>query len=350
MTNLNTLVGRRRFLRWAGGSLLTGSMVAAGGWVYVNRHRNLFQVRHEQRLMETSVSVNVYAPDMETARSAIQIAFDRMASTAAILTRFNPSSPVAHLNRNGWLENPPQPLRTVLDRSLQISDSTQGDFDITVAPVLDYFLGLSRPVVRRPELDVQVAKRELLVDYKSVSLSGLRIRLSRPGMAISLDGIAKGYVVDQGIAALRGAGIEYALIDAGGDLRAIAGNDPQVFWNVGIVDPAHSSRVAAVVRLRNAALSTSGNYHVFFSADRRLFHIINPHTGYSPDKYSSVTVMADEAVNSDALSVAVFSMSLPRLKNLLAKQQCQWMVFSWDGTSRWRSKHLPLVSGEAWVA
>lgn len=343
------LLGRRPFLKLVAGALTTGAL-AAGGWAIVNHDRNLFQVRRESKLMETSVSVNVYADDPDAARHGIDAAFARMAATSAILNRFDPNSAVARLNRFGQLLDPPAALREVVDRSLSIAAHTEGDFDITVAPVIDYYLSLSRPVTLSPEIRRKVAQRESLVDYRDVELVPGRVGLQRPGTSITLDGIAKGYVVDQGIAALRAAGIEYALVDAGGDLRAIAGADPRRFWNVGIVDPLHTDRVACVVRLRNAALSTSGNYEVFFTADRRLFHIINPHTGYSPDGYSSVTVMADEAIESDAMSVAAFSMDLLRLKQTMAARRQEWLVFSWDGTARWRSQHLPLISGDAAVA
>ncbi len=228
-----------------------------------------------------------------------------------------------------------------------MSAATDGDFDVTVEPVLDYYLGLPRPVSVDPGLRRIVAQREACVGYKSIVFDGTGIRFARGGMGITLDGIAKGYVVDQGLAALRRAGIEDALIDAGGDIRAVARADGKRFWNVGIVDPQQTNRVGAVVRVSNAALSTSGNYEVFFTADRRLFHIINPHTGYSPNRYSSVTVVAAEAMESDAMGVAAFSMDLPRLDRVMAARRAEWLAFSWDGDRRWRSRDLPLVAGEA---
>jgi len=340
-------IGRRSFLKLASGSLAVAGAAGAGGWVLENRSRNLFQVCHERTLMQTSVSINVLAADTEAARQAIAQAYTRMESTVSVLSRFDPSSAVSRLNREGRLENPPPLLRQVLSSALEISVRTEGDFDITVAPVLDYFLAQPRPLVLDPAMRGAVARREALVGYKSLSLTKDAIVLKHAGMAVTLDGIAKGFVVDQGIAALRSAGIEYALIDAGGDLRAIAGSDPGRYWNVGIVDPLHDGRLAAVLRLRNAALSTSGNYQVFFSADRRLFHIINPHTGYSPDRYSSVTVMAEETMETDAMSVAGFSMPLPRLKQIMAERRHEWLAFSFDGKARWRSRGLPLVSGAA---
>jgi thiamine biosynthesis lipoprotein len=341
------LLPRRSFIKLAGGGLVAAGGLALGGWAFINRDRNLFQLRHERTLMQTSVAVNVMAEDPDAARHAIAAAYGRMAAAVAVLSRFDPDSAVSRLNRDGRLGSPPPLLRTVLDTALSISNRTEGDFDVTVAPVLDYYLAQPRPMTLDPAVRHAVQKREALVGYKSVALTGNAVSFKHPGVAITLDGIAKGFVVDQGIAALREAGIEYALIDAGGDMRAIAGHDNSRFWNVGIVDPLHNGKLAAAVRLRNAALSTSGNYQVFFSSDRRLFHIVNPHTGFSPDRYSSVTVMAQEAMETDAMSVAGFSMPLSRLKQTMAERRHEWLVFSFDGKTRWRSRGLPLIAGTA---
>ncbi|MHB1333510.1 MAG: FAD:protein FMN transferase [Sulfuriferula sp.] len=343
------LLERRRLLKAAAGLALVSGIAALGGWVVVNRDRNLIEVRRERSIMATSVSVTCLAADVEGAGQAIEAALARMAAAAAVLTRFEPDSPLARLNHAGQLADPPSELHTVLGRALEIARYSDGDFDVSVLPVLDYFFELRQPVTLSEANRHAIALRERLVGFRHVDLGASEIRLTQPGMAITLDGIAKGYVVDQGIAALREAGIEYGLIDAGGEVRAMAGTDPKRFWNVGILDPQRPGRVAAVVRLRNAALSTSGNYEVFFSTDRRLFHIINPHTGYSPDRYSSVTVMAEESMEADAMSVAAFSMELPRLKEIMAARGHQWLVFSWDGAQRWRSAELPLVSGQASV-
>jgi thiamine biosynthesis lipoprotein len=230
---------------------------------------------------------------------------------------------------------------------LSLSRLTDGAFDPTVLPVLRYFETL-RGANHTDAHEQRVAEdRDALVGYRDLALDARGARLLRPGMAVTLDGIAKGHVVDQGIAALRGAGIEYALIDAGGDIHAISGNDPQRHWNVGIVDPRDVGRVAAVLQLRNAALSTSGNYRVFFSADRRLFHIVNPRTGWSPQNYSSVTVMAQRSVLADGMSTAAFSLELPRLSALMDAQDQQWLAFSRTGEQRWRSRELPLIAGTA---
>ncbi len=341
--------GRRKLLKAIAGVAAAAGVVGGSGWFVLRREHNLFEVRREQTLMETSVAITCLADDVDKAGIAIDNAFRRMADAVAVLTRFDPASPVARLNRDGHLEHLPPELRDVLQRSLAISTMTDGDFDISVLPVLEYFESMRQPAMLAMHDRVQLGQRDLLINYRRIALDAQGVRFTQPGMAVTLDGLAKGYVIDQGIAALRASGIEHALVDAGGDVRAISGNDFQHQWHVGIVDPGNISQIASVVTLRNAALGTSGNYRVFFSSDKKLFHVINPHTGYSPLNYSSVTVMAETSVDADAMSVAAASMPLPRLREVMAAQNDQWLVFSRGTRKSWRSRDLPQVSGQAEV-
>ncbi|OOG38713.1 MULTISPECIES: FAD:protein FMN transferase [unclassified Rhodanobacter] len=337
--------GRRKLLKAFVGVAAAGGLVGGSGWFVLKRGRNLFEVRREQTLMQTSVAITCLADDVDKAGVAIDAAFQRMASTVAVLTRFDPAGPVARLNRDGRLENLPPELRDVLHRSLAISAVTDGDFDISVLPVLEYFESMRQPAVLDAGDRVQIGERDHLINYRRIALDAQGVRFTHPGMSVTLDGLAKGYVIDQGIASLRESGIEDALVDAGGDLRAISGSDFNRQWHIGIVDPGDINKVAAVVTIRNAALGTSGNYRIFYSSDKTLFHVINPHTGYSPLNYSSVTVMAETSVDADAMSVAAASMPVPRLREVMASQNDQWLVFSRDGSRSWRSKDLPQVSG-----
>ncbi len=339
--------GRRKLLRAIAGVAAAAGVVGGSGWFVLRRKHNLFEVRREQTLMQTSVAITCLADDVAQAGIAIDDAFRRMAEAVAVLTRFDPAGPVASLNRHGHLEHLPVALREVLQRSLEISAVTDGDFDISVLPVLAYFESMRQPAVLDTHDRAQIGQRDRLTNYRRIELDARGVRFTRSGMAVTLDGLAKGYVIDQGIAALRAAGIERALVDAGGDVRAISGGNVNHPWHVGIVDPGNINQIASVVTLRNAALGTSGNYRIFYSVDKKLFHVINPHTGYSPLNYSSVTVMAETAVDADAMSVAAASMPLPRLREVMAAQNDQWLVFSRDARQSWRSRDLPQVSGGA---
>lgn len=341
---------RRDWLRQAGKLALLGGLFAGGGWTIAKLKANLWQVRRERTLMGTSVSVVALAEDREAAGIAIEAAFARMATVAAELTRFDPASPLARLNRDGQLHAVPPHLHAVLREALALSAQTQGAFDASVLPVLRSYEALRGIDHLDAAADARIERHESLVDYRAIHVDALGIRLGAPGMAITLDGIAKGYVVDQGVAALKAHGIEYGIVDAGGDVHAFSGSDPQRHWNVGIVDPQDTGRVAAVVQVRNAALSTSGNYRIFFSADRRLFHIVDPRTGFSPQGYSSMTMLAERSVLADGMSTAAFSLALPQVAEHTAAQNLQWLAIARDGTQRWRSRELPLIAGEARIA
>ncbi|HEU0278095.1 MAG TPA: FAD:protein FMN transferase [Rhodanobacteraceae bacterium] len=338
---------RRKFLRQAAVGALAGGVLAAGGWAVAKRQANLWQVQREQALMGTSVSITTLADDREAAAAAIDAAFAHMRTTAAELTRFDAASPLARLNRDGRLAVVPAHLHAVLREARSISELTTGAFDATVLPELRYFetlRGITTPDARER---AEMARRSRNIDYRDVVVDASGASFDKPDVALTLDGIAKGYVVDQGIAALRAAGIEYAIVDAGGDTRTLCGSDPNRHWNIGIVDPQDVSRVAAVIQVRNAALSTSGNYRVYFSTDRRLFHIVDPHAGGSPQAYSSVSVVAERSVQADGLSTGAFSMGLPQLAALMQMRSHQWLVVSRTGDRRWRSRDLPLVAGNA---
>ncbi len=344
------LPARRQFLKQAGLAALAGGVLAGGGWAFARRGANLWQVQRERSLMATSVSITCLADDHEGAARAIDAAFACMVATAAELTRFDAASPLSRLNRDAYLSIVPPHLHAVLREAQALSERTAGAFDATVLPELRYFESLRGAPALDPRQQAALAERGRLVGWRGLALDATGARLRKPGMAVTLDGIAKGYVVDQGIAALRAGGIEYAIVDAGGDTRTICGSDPNRHWNVGIVDPDDVSRVAAVVQVRNAALSTSGNYRVYFSADRRLFHIVDPYTGGSPQAYSSVTVVAERSVLADGLSTGAFSMALPQVEELMRAQDHQWLVFARSGGRRWRSRDLPLVAGLAEAA
>ncbi len=335
-------LSRRTLLRYG----LAGTVLAmaGGGWLAVKRFHDRFELRAVRSLMNSDVSILAVADDPDRAHRAVEAAFKRMAEAAGTLNRFDPDSAVGRLNRQGRLSAPPADLLAVLDRARHVSEISDGAFDITVQPLMEYYFSLKRPV----DLDRldrgAVAARDRLVDYRKVRVSPTEVSLDGAGMGITLDGIAKGYVVDQGAAVLEAHGIGEAVLDAGGDVRTISHDDPGRTWTIGIADPIDQNRLFAAVRMRNGALATSGNYEIYFSADRRLFHIVNPHTGLSPDIYSSVTVLADRNTDSDALGTALFSLPLPRLREVMRAEGPQWMAIDWNGRQSWHSPELPLVA------
>jgi thiamine biosynthesis lipoprotein len=175
--------------------------------------------------------------------------------------------------------------------------------------------------------------------YYSVSLA--------PGTKITLGGLAKGYIVDQGLAVLRAAGIQHALINAGGDI-GVFGGKPEGKWEIVLSDPNNPDNHLAHFLLGDGALATSGNYERYFDKEAEVGHIIDPRTGYSSHGSSSATVISPTCVQADCLATATFILgptegitlidSLPDVEALIVDYEEPSQIYTSSGLSIYEDK------------
>jgi thiamine biosynthesis lipoprotein len=144
------------------------------------------------------------------------------------------------------------------------------------------------------------------VGASRIQLSGRDVVLGGDGMAVTLDGIAKGFVVDRLSETLREHGIENHLVNAGGDIRTSGERTPETSWTIAIQNPAKDKPYSGFIRMTTGAVATSGDYEVYYDKAKVFHHIVNPHTGLSPTHCAGVTVRAATAMEADALSTATF--------------------------------------------
>jgi thiamine biosynthesis lipoprotein len=142
-------------------------------------------------------------------------------------------------------------------------------------------------------------------------------------LALDLGGIAKGYGVDRAAEALRGYGIQNAIVNVGGDLYALGVSEDGDAWKVGVRDPDDPDGIVASLEVSDAAVATSGDYIRYFQyGDRRYHHLLDPVTGEPRvARMRSVTVMADDCMNADAAGTAAFGMSQAEAVTLLGQQK-----------------------------
>jgi thiamine biosynthesis lipoprotein len=249
----------------------------------------------------TAVTVTVMHPDAAEGRAFVDAAFTEVERLEAILSRYRATSPVAALNRDGIVRGAPVELTEVVARALDYARLSDGAFDVTVAPVLNLYV--SRFAHGTLPSDAEVDAAHALVGWRDLHVDGSTIALGRPGMAITLDAIAKGFVVDRGVAALVERGAERIIVQASGDMHAAGADDEP--WNVAIQDPHDMRGTLGVVALRGS-IASSGDYMQAFTPDRNLNHIIDPRTGRSPLHSSGTTVLAPTAMDADAASTSAF--------------------------------------------
>jgi len=297
--------------------------------------------------MGTRVTVTALHPSRDLAEEALGRAFQEMDRVVGLLNRYDPSSALSFLNAEGTIRDPPPELRVVVSGALRFHEASGGAFDPTVRPLVDLLRGRmgERGAPPRPELLEALS----LVDARKVKLRRRAIRFDRPGMGLTLDGIAKGYVVDRMAESLAGDGLADFLIDAGGDIRSAGRREDGGPWRVAVQDPDKAGDFPDVLALGDGAVATSGSYEAYFDRDRTRHHIVSGRTGTSPQRVRSVSVVAPTTLAADALATAVFVMG-PRAGMALidSLSQCACLVVDHLGrtlpSARWRSARGPSTS------
>ncbi len=276
------------------GTALTRRLLGSG---------ELQRIEDTRGAMGTYVRLALVAPDGAAARHAISTVFDRIASLEAVLSRYRRDSPVSALNATGSVRRPPAEFVEVLARARQVSELTGGAFDVTVQPLVE-LVQQTAAHATKPTADAIRATRRR-IGFQRVEIASDRIAFTQEGMSITLDGIAKGYVVDAALAVLEREGFPCAMVDAGGDIGATLRPDGSS-WRIGVQDPRLATGTTiAVTRLARGAMATSGDYLHAYSADFTTHHILDPELGQSPLELSSVSIIAPSACLADGLSTGV---------------------------------------------
>ena len=225
--------------------------------------------------MGTLVSITIVHPDGAEARAMAEKAFDEMERLEQVLSRHRSGTSLARLNERGSITDAPLELLEVVRHAIRYSELTGGAFDVTVTPVLELYRASFADSGASPG-DAELREALSLVGYRGIKVAGSEIELDRPGMSLTLDGIAKGYVVDSVVRVLAGAGAQRVVVDAGGDMSSSPQTERSEPWRVAIQDPRETGTSVDVLRLRGESVATSGDYMQSFTQDRSVHHIIDP--------------------------------------------------------------------------
>jgi thiamine biosynthesis lipoprotein len=310
----------------------------------------IHRVRSSRPAMGTLVSVTALHASADAVEEATGRAFSEMDRLIGLLSRFEPSSAVSVLNQQGRLTDVPPELDRLVCRALHYHRISRGSFDVTVQPLIELFkTGAEdgRPAGASHDRILDTLAR---VGSGHLTAAPGSIRFERDGMGITLDGIAKGYIVDRIAAVLQVHGIERYLVNAGGDIRSAGKKEDGQPWSVAVQDPAKQGDFPARLRIEDGALATSGGYERFFDRGTDLHHIVDSSTGRSPNRSVSVTVFAPTAMSADALATAAFVMDPDDGVGFIdAVPLSECLIIETDGRQHvsrgWHSAAHPTVKG-----
>jgi thiamine biosynthesis lipoprotein len=301
---MSAVPSRRRFIRIATAATLAQLAGPAAG------------VRGEGRFaawrgltMGTLTRIEIRDPDRARAARILAAAAQEIARLEKLFTLYQADSALVRLNRDGRLADPPFDLVRLLAEACAFSARTGGAFDVTVQPLWQaYAKHFFAPGADPAGPPASVIRRASdLVGYRALEVEPGGIRLARPGMGLTLNGIAPGYMTDRIVELLKNEGLEHALVDLG-EIRVLGARSERESWRAGIRDPFDGQRVAMEVPLADQALATSGGYGFRFDRDGCFHHIFDPRSGGCPHGYASVSVLAPTATAADALSTACYLM------------------------------------------
>ncbi|MBO4730639.1 MAG: FAD:protein FMN transferase [Bacteroidaceae bacterium] len=334
------------------------ALIGGTAWILIDANTAPY------RKMEGKIFGTFYHITYQSSTDYDNEILDRLNQVDASLSAFNPQSTVSKINRNEPVKDD-QMFSDVFDLAMQVSEATDGAFDITVAPLVNLWgFGFKHSAeVTQARIDSIMP----FVGYKKVTTGNRQssmvngqwsmVNKDDPRTMLDFSAIAKGYGCDQAAAVLYKHGIANYLIEIGGEICARGINPDHQPWTIGITKPdtAQAQQLQAPLNSQSAAgngqlnMATSGNYRNFYVKDgKRYAHTIDPHTG-RPVQHSllSATVIAPTCAMADAYATAFMVMGLDKAKAILAanKRLKAYLIYT-DSNNNMTEWHSPTLKIE----
>ena len=246
-------------------------------------------------------NMTLFHKDKSYAKESLNICINEIKRLENIFSLFDNNSSISQLNKEGYILNPQKELVEVLNFANNISENTNGAFDVTVQPLWIIHESYSKHK-NIDRLNDEIQKVKNLISYKNIEINKNKIYFKKENMQITLNGIAQGYITDKITNILEQRGFTNVLVNLG-EFNSIGGYDENRDWN--IATPYLND--IKYLKLNNNAIASSGGYGTRF--DEKYHHLFDMKTGTSANYLNSVTIKASNAMLADALSTAVFVMS-----------------------------------------
>jgi thiamine biosynthesis lipoprotein len=303
--------------------LIAGMLVVASASA-----RDSALIHKKKYAMGTIFEIVAYDASPDRAAKGIEVAFQKIVRLDDVMSNYKSDSDLSRLNGCAHFHACAVSfdLYRVIEESLHYSELSNGKFDITVAPLVEYWKALMRGE-RRASLQEEQELRHCIGYRKIKLLPPNRIEFLSSCLEIDLGAIGKGYAVDRAVEVLRSFGISSALINAGNSTIFVMGSPPgQPSWLVHLRDP--SGKSDPQVRLCDNSVSTSEQTPASQLENNSTGHIIDPASGAPVRTAGAASVIAETATSSDALSTTLFLLGAAdgkRLVNSLPQTAAIWI-------------------------
>jgi thiamine biosynthesis lipoprotein len=282
-------------------------------YIVVGQGEKYVTVKKTFEVMGGGFDITVIAVDEELGYIYIQEALAEIQRIEKLISSWDEASETSLINKNAGIKPVPVSweLYKLIERSIQISEITNGDFDITYTALEDIwkFDGSMSSLPNKLEVKQAVDR----IGYKNIILNSKdqTVYLNKKGMRISFGGIGKGFAADKAKALLVSKEVKAGIINIGGDITTWGTKTTGDKWLIGIVNPERQGGLFSWLPILESSVATSGGDANFMLVnDEKFTHVLNPKTGFPSTGINSVTVFAKSAELSDALATSIFVMGL----------------------------------------
>lgn len=265
-----------------------------------------------EKLMGTAFELILVGQSEEEAKLLLQSGVDEIKRLENLLSEFKQDSVTSLINKSAGkhpVEVPPEVYQLLL-RCKQISELTQGAFDITVKPLKTLY-NFNNKSWSFPHNSL-IKKALKKTGHKHIDLSEKnKVYLRQTGMEISFASIGKGYAADKVKEMWLKQNVKAGVINASGDMNTIGTKANGSSWKVGIADPTSPSKTLLYIPVSGSSVATSGDYEQYFiHKGKRYSHTIDPTSGLPVTGINSVSIQGVSSELCDALATAVFVMGV----------------------------------------
>ena len=314
------------------------------GTVVIIRHQSSIPYQHNSGMVFGTTYNITYQCDSNLHNSIIR----ELEKVDEALSPFNKKSVITAVNNNHDIEVNDM-FADVFLLAQKISDDTGGDFDITVAPLVNAWGFGFKNGTQPTKHNIDSLKN--IIGYKKVRLEGRKVVKKDKRLMLDCSSIAKGYGSDVVARFLQKRGVKNYMVEIGGEIVTKGISPKRVPWKIGVTRPVDDSlsvskELQSVINVTDKAMATSGNYRNFYYKNGKKYaHTIDPHTGY-PVQHNilSATVIADNCATADAYATAFMVMGLEKAQKLLERHPELMAYFIYsdkDGKNKtWYSEKL----------
>lgn len=296
------------------------------------------------KLMGNRFELSVVAADETWANERIDAGIAEIQRIERLLTTFADDSETNRVNQNAGIMPVAVSAETfnLVERSIRISELTQGAFDITYGSIDKRLWNFDENMTSLP--DKETAKKMVrLINYRNIEMDrpDSTVYLKEKGMRIGFGGIGKGYAAEKAKQVMIAQGVNSGVVNASGDLSAWGLQPGGQEWTIGIVNPNLKNEVFSYIKITNMAVATSGNYEKYIMVDGKKYsHTIDPRTGLPVSGIKSVTIITTNAEIADAMATPVMIMGIATGLDMINQMKNIEAIIIDDNDKLYTSKNI----------